>query len=70
MELAELNGQEILNRLTKLQSDMNFLKEHVEDVNLSDEDKESIRLAERELKEGKTISLEDLKKELEENVQD
>ncbi|MFH1290419.1 MAG: hypothetical protein ABIH92_03355 [Nanoarchaeota archaeon] len=51
-------------RLSKLQSDMEYVKEHIDDMILTEEDIEDTKQAETELKEGKTISLENLKKEL------
>ena len=64
METIKFDGQEIINRLVKLQSDINFLKEHIEDVSLSESDLKSIRLAEKEFENGKTISLEELEEEI------
>ena len=62
----QINAQEIMSRLTKIQSEVNFLIENVvdEDCILDEDDKESLRLAEEEYKNGETISLEELEKEL------
>ena len=57
------NG-EVVERLARLQKDMDFLKEHIEDITLTDDDLESIEEARKDLKEGRTTSLKDLKKEL------
>ena len=61
---AQINPQEIMSKLAKLQADMNFVKEYIEDVILTKDDLEALELAEKEYKEGKTISHEKLKKEL------
>jgi hypothetical protein len=61
---SDINMQEIVDRLAKLQADMSYVRECVEDTTLTEEDLESIETAEQELKEGKTTSLEDLKREL------
>ena len=59
-----VGAKEIVMRLVKLQRDMDYVREHIEDVTLTDDDLESIEDAEKEYLEGKTISLESLKKEL------
>ena len=51
-------------KLSRLQSDMNYVREHIEDITLTEDDLRSLEEAEKEYKEGKTTSLEDLKKEL------
>jgi len=61
---TQINSQEIMEKLAKLQSDMNFVKEYIEDFTLTAEDLEALELADKEFKEGKTISHEELKKEL------
>ena len=59
-------NKEILVRLTKLQSDMEYIKEHIVDVDtiLTIEEEEALEESLKELKEGKTISHKELKKEL------
>ena len=59
MEMKELtiNGEEIMSRLARLQLDMKFVREHIEDVVLTEDDLESIEEAKRDLKEGKTRRL-------------
>jgi len=55
----------ILERLDEIKSDLDYLKEHIDvDLILTEDDKTSIIEAERDLKEGRTISHEKLKKEL------
>jgi len=63
VEAANMN-KEILMKLAKLQSDMEYVKERLEDSSLTMEDVESIEEYEKEKKEGKLVSHEDLKKEL------
>ena len=56
--------QEIITRLTKLQEDINFLREHIDDITLTEEDIIALKEAEKDYREGRTISLEDLRNEL------
>jgi len=44
--------------------DVEVIKEHFEDCFLTAEEARNVKIAEKELEEGKTTSLEDLKKEL------
>ena len=55
-----------MDKLAKLQADVDFIKKNMIDTDciLDEDDKEALRLAEKEFKEGKTISHEKLKKEL------
>ena len=64
MEQIKVDAKEIMAKLAKLQSDMNYVREHIEDINLTEDDIKSLEEAEKEHREGKTISLENLKKEL------
>ena len=57
METKEVNANEIIVRLTKLQTDMNYVKEHIIDITLTEDDLESIESARKDLKEGKTRRL-------------
>jgi mRNA interferase RelE/StbE len=58
MEIESKEGnKEILLRLAKLQSDMDYLREHIADITLTEDDLESIREAKKDLKEGKTRRL-------------
>ena len=61
---TQINPQEIMIKLAQLQADMNFVKEYIEDVTLTNDDLEALEIAEQEFKEGKTISLEELEKKL------
>ena len=58
--------QIILKKLENIQSDLSFLKHHIVDLDavLTEEEKQDLERARMELKQGKTISLENLKKEL------
>ncbi|MEK6893226.1 MAG: hypothetical protein AABX07_03400 [Nanoarchaeota archaeon] len=59
MESKELkiDANEILMRLVRLQNDMNYVKEHINDVTLTEEDLSSVREAKKDLGEGKTKRL-------------
>ena len=59
------NEELIINSLNTLKQDISFVKEHIIDVTLTQDDINSLNEAEKEFKECKTISLKDLKKELE-----
>ena len=58
------NKELIINKLDILKQEIDFIKEHIVDVTLTQEDINSLNEAEKEFKEGKTTSLNDLKKEL------
>lgn len=62
---VKVNANEIISRLVRLQASIDYIREHIEDVTLTEDDIQSLEEAEKEYKEGKTTSLEDLKKELE-----
>ena len=59
-----------MKRLSRLQEDTVYIRGHIEDVALSEDDLLSLEEAEKEFKEGKTTSLEDFEREMRENVQD
>ncbi len=61
---AQINPQEIMQKVVRLQLDMEFVKEWIEDVTLTSDDIEALEEAEKEYKEGKLISHEELKREL------
>ncbi len=52
-----VENREVVERLARLQKDMDFLKEHIEDITLTDDDLESIEEARKDLKEGRTRRL-------------
>ena len=51
--------KQILKELKEIKADLDYIKTHIKDVDvlLSDDDLESIREAEKDLKEGKTKRL-------------
>lgn len=57
MEQVKIDAKEIMIKLAKLQSDMNYVKEHIEDITLTEDDLNAIQEARRDLKEGKTKRL-------------
>ena len=61
---VKVNTKDIITRLARLQAYMNYIREHIDDKTLTEDDIKSIEEAEKEHKEGKTTSLEKLKKEL------
>ncbi|MEK6860104.1 MAG: hypothetical protein AABX54_04795 [Nanoarchaeota archaeon] len=63
---VEHQNQEILRRLDKIQIDIDLLKTRMIDPDciLTEDDLEAINEAEKEYKEGRTMSHEQLKKEL------
>ena len=56
----------ILEELKEIKQEIVYIKEHMVDVDtiLDEDDKQAIEQAEKDLKEGKTIPLEQLKKEM------
>ena len=64
--ITKIQAEEILKRLSNIETRMNIIVEHVvdDDSVLSEDDLEAIEEAEKEYKEGRTISHEQLKKEL------
>lgn len=56
--------REILIKIANLQKEVYVLKEHLEDITLSTEDIESLEEAEKDFREGKTISHEEARKKL------
>ncbi len=66
----QINPQEIMKRLIKLQNDVDFIKKNIIDIDyfLDEDDKEALRLAEEEFRERKLVSLEDIEKLRKKNV--
>jgi len=64
MESQTIN-KDILIKLAKIETCLNYLKEHIDDITLTREDLESIEQAEEDLKNKRVKSHEKLKKELE-----
>lgn len=50
----KVNTKEIGAKLSKLQADMDYVREHIEDTTLTDDDLEAIEEGRKDLKEGKT----------------
>ena len=57
MEQIKIDAKEIMTKLARLQTDMNYVREHIEDINLTEDDLKAIEEARRDLKEGKTRRL-------------
>ena len=62
-----INSERIYKEILALKAEVNFIKTHMFDPDtiMTTEEEERFERAMKEYKEGKTISLEDLKKELE-----
>lgn len=61
---TQINSQEIMKKLNKLQEDMNFIKCNIVDPDciLNEDDLKALKLAEEEYKRGELVSLEDIEK--------
>ena len=57
MEQIKVDAKEIITKLSKLQTDMDYLREHIEDITLTEGDLKAIEEARRDLREGKTRRL-------------
>jgi len=66
------NTKQILLKLDEIKSELDYIKEHMVDIDtiLTPEEEERLDESLRDLKEGKTTSLEDFEREIRENVQD
>ena len=53
----KVDAREIITRLARLQKDMGYIKEHIDNITITEDDLESIREAKKDLKEGKTRRL-------------
>ncbi|HLC57637.1 MAG TPA: hypothetical protein VJH95_03630 [Candidatus Nanoarchaeia archaeon] len=59
------NGmKQVMEKLESIQSNVVYIREHIDDITLTEDDLQSLRQADKEFKEGKTISHVKLKKEL------
>ena len=58
--------KQILDKLSDIKSELNYIKEHMVDVDtiLTEGEKVALEKARKEYENGKTISLKDLEKEL------
>ncbi len=54
-----VNPEQILSKLEHIESDLNFIKKHLQDIDLvlTDDDVEALKEAEVDLKAGKTKRL-------------
>jgi len=57
MEQIKIDAKEIMTKLGRIQTDVNYVREHIEDIILTEDDLESIEESRRDLKEGKTRRL-------------
>ena len=62
--MESANFETLNKNVLNLMKDVAIIKEHLEDCFLTAEEARNVEIAEKELEEGKTTSLEDLKKEL------
>ena len=57
MEQIKIDAKEIMTKLGRIQTDVNYVREHIEDITLTEDDLEAIEESRRDLKEGKTRRL-------------
>ena len=57
MEQIKVDKNELMAKLEKIQEDMNYVREHIEDITLTEDDLEAIKEARKDLREGKTRRL-------------
>ena len=57
MEQIKIDAKEIMTKLARLQTDMDYVREHIKDISLTEDDLEAIEEARIDLKEGKTRRL-------------
>ncbi len=57
MEQIKIDAKEIMTKLARLQTDMDYVREHIEDITLTEDDLKAIEEARRDLKEGKARRL-------------
>jgi len=62
--MEQVSLETINEKLIALKEVVMKMQEHLEDCFLTAEESKNIEIAEKELEEGKTTSLEDMKKEL------
>ena len=58
-----INVKRLMEKLIKIQKDINYIREHIEDTTLTKEDLVALEKSEKEFVGKNTISHEDLKKE-------
>ena len=57
MEQIKVDAKEIMIKLARLQTDMDYVRECIKDITLTEDDLEAIEEARIDLKEGKTRRL-------------
>ena len=57
MEQIKVDAKEIMTKLARLQTDMDYIREHIEDTTLTEDDLKSLEEARKDLREGKTRRL-------------
>ena len=62
----------VLEKLESIKSDLDYIKEHMVDIDsiLTPEEEKRLEASLRDLKEGKTTSLEDFKREMKNHAKD
>ena len=50
MDQIKINANEIMAKLARLQEDMNYVREHIEEITLTEDDLEALKEAEEEYK--------------------
>mgnify|MGYP001589602406 CR=1 FL=1 len=54
---VKVNAGEIMTRLARLQASVDYIREHIDDTTLTDDDLLSIKEAKEDLKKGRTRRL-------------
>ncbi len=64
--------QQVLEKLDVIKSELDYIKEHMVDVDavLTPEEEERLKESLKDFSEGRTTSLEDFEREMRENVSD
>lgn len=57
MEQIKVDAKEIMTKLARLQTSIDYVREHIEDITLTEDDLEAIEEARKDLREGKTRRL-------------
>ena len=57
MQQIKVDAKEIMTKLARLQTDMDYIREHIEDTTLTEDDLKSLEEARKDLREGKTRRL-------------
>jgi prefoldin subunit 5 len=54
---VKINAKEIMTKLARLQTSIDYVREHIEDITLTEDDLEAIEEARKDLRKGKTRRL-------------